>query len=226
MAAGAAARALPLHPLTLACPPRSIILAGFSLWELLYSNAFVASGGSCGFPLPMSALTQGYVNLVAAAMFGFASIFFGALACCGVSCCTEVVATVVHVLAAVVILVDTAYMSTILFQQQRWPASSGAATEIPLSCDVGYYRAIAIYVMGLWLGVLVLPPFVALITHCLCGCAVDERLEEDVAKGRRGACCGRRGGGGGGDEAAAPLTGTAAAAAAGIGAGGAAPKLD
>ena len=122
----------------------ALILLGFSLWELLYSNAFVSSGGSCGFPLAASAQTQGWVNLAAAATLGLTSLLFGALACVGVTCCTEVVATVIHILAAVVVLVDNAYMSVIVFQQNRWPASydsyTGAAV---LNCDATFYRTIA-----------------------------------------------------------------------------------
>ena len=231
----------------------ALILLGFSLWELLYANSFVSSGGSCGFPLPASAVTQGWVNLAAAATLGLTSLLFGALACVGVTCCTEVIATVIHILAAVVVLVDNAYMSIVVFQQNRWPASyDGYTGTAVLNCDTTFYRSIAgacarapraapsnararadarhasadpcaplraVYIMGLWLGVLVLPPLVSLITHCLCGCAVDEHREEDAAK--RGGCCGS----GGRGEQSQPLTG-AVGAAAGVPAGGNAPKLD
>lgn len=124
------------------------------------------------------------MNLGAGALLVITGILFVALVHCDVKCCTEILATIAHVLAFSVVLVHNAYMSVLVFQNGRWAASvSGSLVE----CDIVYYQEIAIYVICLWVGIVVLPLLCSLIVHCCCGCAVDDMREEDVAKGRR--CC-------------------------------------
>ena len=193
----------------------ALVLVGASVWELIYSSGFVSSGGLCSFPLPASAILQAYINMSAGGALAVTSLFFGALAACGITCCTEVLATIVHVLAFGVVLTENAYMSFVVFTGGRWAASTAGTL---VECSIPYYQGIAVYVMILWVSIVAVPLLCWLVVHCCCGCAVDEAKEEDAAKGR--SCCAAAQRGGRADAEGAPLTGAEPSA------GGVAPKRD
>ena len=173
----------------------SLVLLGGSAWEVLIGNRAVYYQEACGFPLAPAMQLQGGVNLGVAAALALSSLLFLGLECIGITCCSAFFGALVHLGALAVYFAVNAWMSIIVFSDARWVLS-----DTP-TFNCAFYRPTAAYVMALWAAPFILPALFGVVVHCLCGCLVDEALEEHAAKHRRCRLGGR------GEPAEEPLVG-------------------